>query len=159
MHFDVHAGGSFERTSPAPSTAAIRRTTLDRPAEGLRQLYGSSSSSSMRESSPTRQNGRETGGIRASSSGSVGAGADGRKPLPARPASAPQINAMGEVISRMSMQVRVSEHAQKKVSVLRMVSANFGKRLTCEIKQQLPCSDDMRPAQVPARHRSVQWEK
>lgn len=33
-------------------------------------------------------------------------------------ASAPQINAMGEVISRMSMQVRVSEHAQKKVSAV-----------------------------------------
>jgi hypothetical protein len=87
----------------------------------------------MRDISPPRQNGREAGSIRASSSGSAGAGADGRKPLPAKAASAPQINAMGEVISRMSMQVRVSEHAQKKVRVLLIRSAKL------QIMPQLAC--------------------
>lgn len=102
-----------------------RKGGLDRQADNLEHLY---SSSYTRPSTVRTDGGREGGGgLDSSSAASAPAGGSSSKGQPqqgprwsspnGQGPEVPQVNAMGDVlVGRMSMQVKVSEGAKRKVS-------------------------------------------
>lgn len=122
--FPAFAEVSFGAGIPAISTARkspsaeVHRSSLQRQAVSLEQLSGGSERTSRRqthEQMTAERSSSSSGG--ALGAGSAGSGSNGAKPLPAKTPSVPQMTAMGDVrVGRMSMQVKVSEGATKKVS-------------------------------------------
>jgi hypothetical protein len=114
---DISFAGGVAPLGTASHSSAVDRSSLQRQAVPLKQL------SSGSERTIRRQTQEHIGADSSSSSGgalgagSAGSGSNGAKALQAKTPSAPQMTAMGDVmVGRMSMQVKVSEGATKKVS-------------------------------------------